>query len=82
MSSTRRERLRQSIQQALRWHHVAQRRTLGLREQCVECLLDRLEAKLVRGFMTHQELLDAMGKRLEHGPDIDTGGFALCVMGD
>ena len=32
--------------------------------------------------MTHQEFLHAMGERLEHGPDIGTVGFALCVMGD
>ena len=31
--------------------------------------------------MALEQRLDALGKLLEHGPDIDTGGFVLRDMG-
>ena len=54
---------------------LARRRALGVREQRVEFLLEHLEASLPRDLMTLQQFLDAMGKLLEHGPDIRANSF-------
>ena len=52
---------------------LARRRAFGVREQRVQLLLQRLEAKLARRLVALQQRLDAMRKCFEHGPDIGVG---------